>query len=80
MSDSGSPAMRNKRLLKLTMLVALLGATPLRAAPPADETAVAPPRSTVDRPEYLPEPIADDVFKPSKEISDDYPAVLPVDI
>jgi hypothetical protein len=72
--------MRNKRLLKLSLLLALLGAAPLRAAPPADETEVAPPRSSADRPEYLPEPISDDDFKPSKEISDDYPIDLPVDI
>jgi len=72
--------MRSRHLFKLTLLGALLGVAPLQAASPDDETAVAPPRSTVDRPEYLPSRLPDDVFKPSKEISDDYPIDLPVDI
>lgn len=79
MSDSGWPVMRNS-LLRLMLLLALLGVTPLRAADPIDETAVAPPRSTVDRPEYGAEKLADDLFKPSKEIPEDYPIDFPVDI
>ena len=78
MSDSGWPAMRNRRLGLMT-LCALLGATPLRAAPPEDETAVAPPRSSVDHPEYQTQPLFDEVFDPSKEIPADYPVPFPVD-
>ena len=79
MSDLGSPLMRNRRL-SLMIFFALLGTPALRAAEPMDETAVAPPRSSVDRSEYLPEPLADDLFKSSKEISDDYAIDFPVDI
>ncbi len=61
--------MRNK-YLRLVVLAGVLAITPLRAAePPADAGL-----------EYQPQPLLDDVFVPSKEISEDYPIPFPVDI
>ena len=73
--------MRNRRTFKLALLIMLLAATPLRAAsPPLDETATAAPRDNPDRLEYQPGKLSDDAFAPSKEVSEDYPIPLPVDI
>lgn len=80
MSVSDLRATRNKRRIQLTLTIVLLGATPLHAAAPVDDTAVAPPRSSVNRPEFQPGHLSDDLPKPSKDISDDYPIDLPVDI
>lgn len=79
MLGSGWPVMRS-RSVRVTMFFGLLAASSLHAADAPDDTAVAAPRSTVDRPEYLPEPLPDDLFQPSKEINDDYAIPLPVDI
>lgn len=70
--------MRNRRL-RIVMCLALLGTSALRADDATDATAVAPPRATVDRPEYQAQPLFDDVFVPSKELPEDQPSVFPVD-
>lgn len=75
---SGWPVMRSSNV-PMTMLLVLLAATALHAQESSDETAVAAPRATLERPEYLPEPLPDDLFQPSQEINDDYAIPLPVD-
>jgi len=73
--------MRNRHRYPFILLVTLLAAAPVRAAEqPHDETATAAPRANPERPEYQPGKLADDAFVPSKEISEDYPVPLPVDI
>jgi hypothetical protein len=79
MLASGWPVMRSSSV-RIMMMLVLLAAASLRAAETIDETAVAAPRATLERPEYLPEPLPDDLFQPSKEINDDYAIPLPVDI
>ena len=70
--------MRNK-CSRAVMLLVLLGAAALQADEATNDTAVAPPRATEERPEYQAQPLFDDVFVPSKELPEDLPAPFPVD-
>lgn len=78
MWDSGWPVMRN-RCSRLALVLVLLGSTELPADDATDETVVAPPRTTENRPEYQAQPLFDDVFVPSKELPEDQPTSFPVD-
>ena len=49
------------------------------AEPPVDDTGK-PSQDAAAGLEYQTQPLLDDVFVPSKEISDDYPIPFPVDI
>ena len=79
MSVSAWRAMRGRQL-SCSLLAGLLIMTPLRAAEPPAADARQPPHEAVTGLEYQPQPLLDDVFVPSKEISDDYPIPFPVDI
>lgn len=79
MSVSGWRAMRSRRL-PCGLLLGLLAMAPLCAAePPVDDTGK-PSQDAAAGLEYQTQPLLDDVFVPSKEISDDYPIPFPVDI
>lgn len=79
MSASGWRAMRSRQM-SVGLLLGMLAMAPLRAAePPANDTSQ-PPQEAAAGLEYQPQPLLDDVFVPSKEISDDYPIPFPVDI
>ena len=78
MWDSGWPVMPSKRL-SIVMMLVLLGSTELRADVAKDDTTVAPPRTSEERPEYQAQPLFDDVFVPSKELPEDQPSAFPVD-
>ena len=79
MSASDSHAMRNKRSTLLAATCCVLAVLPLPAAEPAadDIKLVAPP---ANQREYQPQPLPDDTFLPSEEVSEDYPVPFPVDI
>jgi hypothetical protein len=46
----------------------------------AEPSTASPPPRPPDRAEYRPHDLPDDVFKPSEEVSDDYPIAFPTDI
>ena len=79
MSVSGWRAMRSSRL-PVGLLLGMFAMAPVGAAePPADDSGK-PPAEAAAGLEYQPQPLLDDVFVPSKEISEDYPIPFPVDI
>lgn len=71
--------MRSNSLLKVLLVLLLLGVTPLQAAAPADETAVAAPRDAGSQPEYQAFKLSEDALHPSKEISDEQAVPFPDD-
>lgn len=79
MSVSGWRAMRSSRL-PVGLLLGLLAMAPLHAAEPTADDSSEPQEDAAAGLEYQPQPLLDDVFVPSKEISDDYPIPFPVDI
>lgn len=70
--------MRSKRQrhgIAVAVLLAMFAAVPAPAANEPAETA--PP---AERPEHKFRPLPDDTFKPSEEVSEDFPVPFPVDI
>ena len=64
---------------KTLLVLMLLAITPLQAAAPADDTAVAAPRDAGNQPEYQAFKLSEDVLHPSKEISDEQAVPFPDD-
>lgn len=71
--------MRNDKLTRAALLLALLAIPPLEAAAPADETSVAAPRDASAHPEYQAMPLSEEALHPRKEISDEQAVAFPDD-
>lgn len=62
------------------LLVLLPAAVPVTAAQTQQGGDESPAQAAPDRPEHRFRPLPEDTFKPSEEISEDYPVPFPVDI
>ena len=80
MSASVSRAMRSNKILRVSLLAALLGGAQSGADEQGDASvATAPPRA-VDRAEYHSQALPNDIFIPNEDVIEDYPIAFPVDI
>jgi hypothetical protein len=73
--------MRSERALLRALAFAFLATAGLAGAAEKDEAPPAPPAPPPSgQREYEAQPLPDDTFKPSEEVSEDYPVPFPVDI